>query len=491
MKVFNGQYPGPAIVADWGDTIEVTVTNNLANNGTSIHWHGLRQLHSNQMDGTNGLTECPIAPGQTKVYTFKATAYGTSWYHSHYSVQYGDGLVGPIIINGPATANYDIDLGALPITDWFATPMFELLASRPTVPPTSQSILVNGTGGSNLSKIKFTPGKKHLLRLVNTGINNMFHVGIDQHTMTVIASDFVPIKPFTTQTLELAVGQRYDVIIEANQNVANYYFRVGTGGGLCDGPNAQASAGNTKGAIVTYDGAGDVAPTSTPLTLPSGCDDETNLVPFVQTTVPAPAGAPIALHLTLDTSVGVFWKVNGQAQDIDWTTPTLSYVMNGTFNLPPNDNAVTINTSGWVYLLITNDTPLPHPIHLHGHDFWVLALGTGDGSNAQLNLNNPIRRDTHSVAGNNGTPGAGGYMIIAFKADNPGAWLMHCHIPFHISGGLGVQFVERPSEIIGTLGDLSGFTNGCQEWNTLERTASAIVQPDSGLKMRRRRVIRH
>ena len=206
MMVFNGQFPGPAIVADWGDTVQVTVTNNLPDNGTSIHWHGVRQLYSNQMDGTNGLTECPIAPGQSKVYTFKATQYGTSWYHSHYSVQYGDGLVGPLIINGPASANYDIDLGALPLTDWYAEPMFELLASRPTSPPTSQSILVNGTGGPSLSKINFTPGKKHLIRLINMGINNFFHVGIDQHKMTVIAADFVPIQPYATDTLVLAVG---------------------------------------------------------------------------------------------------------------------------------------------------------------------------------------------------------------------------------------------------------------------------------------------
>jgi len=207
MMVFNGQYPGPAIVADWGDTIQVTVTNNLPDNGTSVHWHGLRQLHTNQMDGTNGITECPIAPGQSKVYTFKATAYGTSWYHSHYSVQYGDGMVGPIIINGPASANYDIDLGALPLTDWYHQPMFELLASRPTVPPTSQSILVNG---KQLEKLKFTPGKKHRLRFINTGLNQFFHVGIDGHKMQVIATDFVPVKPYMVDSLAMAVGKFSD-----------------------------------------------------------------------------------------------------------------------------------------------------------------------------------------------------------------------------------------------------------------------------------------
>jgi FtsP/CotA-like multicopper oxidase with cupredoxin domain len=76
------------------------------------------------MDGVGGITECPIAPGDQRVYTFKATQYGTSWYHSHYSVQYSDGAVGGIVIRGPSTSNYDIDLGFLPFMDWFHEPMW-------------------------------------------------------------------------------------------------------------------------------------------------------------------------------------------------------------------------------------------------------------------------------------------------------------------------------------------------------------------------------
>jgi FtsP/CotA-like multicopper oxidase with cupredoxin domain len=60
-----------------------------------------------------------IAPGDTKNYIFKATEYGTSWYHSHFSGQYGDGVIGTIQINGPATANYDIDLGTYTLSDWY------------------------------------------------------------------------------------------------------------------------------------------------------------------------------------------------------------------------------------------------------------------------------------------------------------------------------------------------------------------------------------
>lgn len=188
--------------------------------------------------------------------------------------------------------------------------------------------------------------------------------------------------------------------------------------------------------------------------------------------------------------MGVAWKVNGQAMQIDWSTPTLSYILNGQYTLPPNDNGITISGNGWFFCLITNDTPLPHPIHLHGHDTWVLASGTGTGENSPYNLNNPIRRDTYTVQGNNGTPGAGGYIVIAFQTDNPGAWLLHCHIPFHISGGLGVQFLERPSEVVGTLGDLSGFNQGCQTWKGMANSTTTIIEPDSGLKNRLRKIRR-
>lgn len=112
------------IYADWGDTIEVTIKNNLHENGTGIHWHGVRQLGTNHMDGVGGITECPIAPGEKRTYKFKATQYGTTWYHSHYSVQYSDGVIGGIVIRGPSTAPYDIDMGFLPFMDWFHEPMY-------------------------------------------------------------------------------------------------------------------------------------------------------------------------------------------------------------------------------------------------------------------------------------------------------------------------------------------------------------------------------
>lgn len=64
------------------------------------------------------ITQCPTAPGESMTYTWRATQYGSSWYHSHFALQAWEGVFGGIIINGPATANYDEDLGVLMLNDW-------------------------------------------------------------------------------------------------------------------------------------------------------------------------------------------------------------------------------------------------------------------------------------------------------------------------------------------------------------------------------------
>ena len=66
--------PGPTIFADWGDTVTIHVTNNLvtSENGTSIHWHGIRQNYTNDQDGVVSITQCPTAPKDTITYTWRA-----------------------------------------------------------------------------------------------------------------------------------------------------------------------------------------------------------------------------------------------------------------------------------------------------------------------------------------------------------------------------------------------------------------------------------
>lgn len=133
----NGSVPGPTIIGDWGDNFIIHVTNSMTANGSSIHWHGIRQNFTTENDGVGSITQCPIAPGDTKTYKWRATQYGSSWYHSHYSVQAWDGVFGGILINGPATANYDEDLGHIFLNDWSheTADVLKLTASS-TGPPT-------------------------------------------------------------------------------------------------------------------------------------------------------------------------------------------------------------------------------------------------------------------------------------------------------------------------------------------------------------------
>ncbi|KAF1998379.1 multicopper oxidase [Amniculicola lignicola CBS 123094] len=491
MIVVNGQYPGPTIVADWGDIIEVNVKNGLALNGTGVHWHGLRQLGTNGMDGVDGVTECPIAPGENRTYIFQATQYGSSWYHSHYSVQYGDGMSGGIIINGPATANYDIDLGIYPFTDWFHGPVFTLNAAvlHAKGPPTADNLLVNGSmtslSGGTYATTTLTPGKRHLLRLVNTGINNWVHVSLDGHPFKVIAADFIPIVPFTTNSLAIAVGQRYDVIIDANNTIENYWLRVGTGGGKCDGPNANAE--NIR-AVFHYDSAPPTTPTYTAsaATLPTGCYDETKIVPFVGTQVPQELPEEMTLSFFQSEATGnlVRWQVDGHAMMVDLENPTVQQIQRGVTTFKEEENVFVVGEKHqWQYWVIQQDSltapPIPHPIHLHGHDFYVLdqvANAKWAGDISRLSTNNPIRRDTATLPG-------GGYLVLAFESDNPGVWVMHCHIPFHLSAGLSVQFIERADEIFEHNGNFTGIGDTCHSWGSFMRQyyPNGITPGDSGL----------
>ncbi|KAF2137677.1 multicopper oxidase [Aplosporella prunicola CBS 121167] len=490
--LFNNQYPGPTIVANWGDTISVTVKNSMQSNGTGVHWHGVRQLNTNGYDGVGGITECPLAPGDTKTYTFKATQFGTSWFHSHFSTQYGDGAVGQLIINGPASANYDYDLGAYPITDWYYNTAFQIedafnaALQRGGPGPGGDNILVNGTAksssGGKYSSVQMTKGKKYRLRLINTSVDNNIYVSLDNHPFNVINNDFVSVVPFTTNWLLMAVGQRYDVIITANQTVGNYWFRAEVATGC-----ASANNGYGRG-IFSYSGAPSGDPTSTGGSQPGDCNEPLP-TPFAPNNVPSDTFLDQVKSLDVDLTVAnvttnnknvVFWGVNLTAIDIAWEQPTLQLVADGKSDFPQTYNLIEIPQQGiWTYWIIQEvqggKANIPHPIHLHGHDFLVLAKSGGqfdvNSSPSTFRWTNPTRRDVILLP-------AGGWVAIAFITDNPGAWLMHCHISWHISEGLGVQFLESKSSI-----SLPGdFQSTCNKWDDYTKSSSNVwPKQDSGL----------
>ncbi|KAK3693024.1 multicopper oxidase [Podospora appendiculata] len=502
VLAINGSIPGPTIVANWGDTIIVHVTNNLEDQGTSMHFHGLRQKDTNDQDGVASVTQCPITPGSTKTYTFVAHQYGTSWYHSHYGVQAWDGVFGAIQINGPVSAPYDIDLGPLLLSGWThrtSESIFEdsLKAFDPVTNPSgptdpdyvdTNNGLINGTnvynGAGSRFQLNFTEGSSHRLRLINTAINNHFVVSIDNHTMQVIGADFVSIEPFTTDLLYIGIGQRYDVIITANQTAGEYWFRADTQGNC--GMVEAISDKNIK-AVVRYNSSAS-KPGAEPLTddnrkiIPTTeCLDMSTLVkisPSMKLDVPTDVGTKtinesVSWTQAFDPTTSIItWQIKQTPYISEWGNPTLKQIVDPNAVFDPKQHIVELTGKDvWVHMLIETDAGTPHPIHLHGHDFLILSQGANPYDNATdvLNLVNPPRRDVAMLPG--------GHLYIAFLTDNPGAWLLHCHIGWHASQGFAMTLLERRDEI---KADQTVIAAECAAWNTFAQGHN-VTQHDSGI----------
>ncbi|KAI8932083.1 hypothetical protein NX059_010969 [Plenodomus lindquistii] len=475
----NGTIPGPTLFADWGDTVTIHVKNNLlsSNNGSSIHWHGIRQNYTNEQDGVPSITQCPNSPGNTETYTWRATQYGTSWYHSHFALQAYQGILGGLIINGPATANYDEDLGMLFLNDWDHQTVDELyMSAQSNGPPTLDNGLINGTNtyedGGFRYNTSFTPGTSYRMRLVNGAVDTHFKFMIDNHKMTVIASDLVPIVPYETTVLDISMGQRYDIIVTADQaSVAENFWLRAIPQSAC---SENDSTDNIRGII--YYGDAPSTPTTTAYSYEDSCGDETeNLVPYIAKTVGSDSRTELETATVSFNEERLFrWYLNSTSMLVDWADPSLMQLLNGNTTFEASSAVIELPEAHvWTYVVIETALGVPHPIHLHGHDFSIIAQGTGKySSSVALNLENPPRRDTAMLP-------ASGYLVLAFETDNPGNWLMHCHIGWHTSEGFALQFIERADEIAG-ITDSSRLIDQCNAW-TAHAEAAHIEQEDSGI----------
>ncbi|KAG0290183.1 hypothetical protein BGZ98_003565 [Dissophora globulifera] len=468
-------FPGPLVEANTGDRIVVKVTNNLVN-GTSIHWHGMFQNGTNWMDGTVGVTQCPIPPGQSFTYNFTVpNQWGTYWWHAHSQSQYLDGIVGPLIIHSPEEPqlnNYQEDI-IMMVSDYYHTDSSSLISwylsvdSQGTEPVPdnglingrnsfdctldSQSLFPTGlpcTSNAPMAEFDFKAGTTYRVRIINTGAFADFQFSIDNHTLTVIEADGIDMQPVDVQRLPIHVAQRYSALVHANQTVDNYWVRATMNTNCFNVPNPALNEFVTG--IVRYEGA-----------------STTDLPNSVDWT--ASAWAPRCVDLTLDmlkpyfaqpapdADVQVFITASfqtirsdhmnlGYINETSWSplpgNATIFQAQRGVTAFDPSQLIVTLNTTGVVEVVVSNLDEGSHPFHFHGHIFYV--LGWGDGAyvpgKTQLELTNPLRRDTSTIP-------PFGYTVIRFVNDNPGMWAFHCHIDWHMAAGLMIQFESLPQDI--------------------------------------------
>ncbi|KAH9953172.1 laccase [Russula dissimulans] len=476
-----GTFPGPIIRANKGDELKLAVVDLLHNSSldlaTSIHWHGLFQKTTNYDDGPAFVTQCPIVPYDYFIYDFKVPDQaGTFWYHSHFKNQYCDGLRGALVIsdpNDPQKDLYDVDDDTTVITlaDWY-----HYLSTQAPPIPAFNSTLINGQGRypggpSNvpLAVVNVVQGKRYRFRLVSISCDPSWTFSIDNHNMTVIEVEGTSVQPLLIDSLQIFAGQRYSIVVNANQPVANYWIRALP-------PGLDFSNLNNL-AILRYQGAPNADPTDDPtVNIPVSKFPlvETNLHPLIPSPVPGspqPGGADININLdvVLNLAAGQF-EVNGVAFQPP-TVPVLLQILSGQQNpadlLPPG-SIYGLDLGKSVELTIPGGAiGGPHPVHLHGHNFHVVR----SAGNSTYNFDNPVIRDVVSI-GNTGDD-----VTIRFETDNPGPWFFHCHIDWHLNAGFAVVFAEDIPDVPSTVVPTEAWDDLCPLYNSF---VNGTKKPKSG-----------
>jgi FtsP/CotA-like multicopper oxidase with cupredoxin domain len=399
---FDEQVPGPLIEAKRGDIVRVNFTNDTDMDLT-LHWHGLRV--SDEMDGVMQMMD-PVKPGDTFTYELALQDAGFYWYHPHMS---GDtvlerGLYGAIVVReadeGRADCELPLVLDDILLDDetWQIEPpdtdMMQLMGRLGNV------LMANGRSDR---RIAVTKGQNVLMRFVNASNARFWDLRIEGHTMTVVATDggFVA-EPWTVDHLPVVPGERYTVLVEATGEPGETYRLM----------NARFQLHEEGGDMIEFDPLGDGE--NPVLSLVYG-DGEVDGTPWVQPTPDAPGWdrAPELFGhqwLLEEDMMGGSVTIDGETWP-DVPTVTVAADMETTFE-------------------VNNASEMHHPFHIHGNRFQLLAI---DGEPVTTP---PAWKDTWDVPPRT-------IVTFASALDNPGDWMLHCHILEHAEDGMaGMMTVE-------------------------------------------------
>lgn len=454
----NGQWPIPAIYATVGDQVVVNVKNELVDRPCSLHFHGLYMNGTSNMDGVAQTTQCPIPPNSSFTYSFNITQPGTYWYHSHVDGQYPDGLRGPLIVHDPKNPyadQFDEEL-VLTLSDWYHKEMPGLISSflsvaNPTgAEPIPNSALMNDT--RNL-QIPVEPNKTYFIRIINVAAFAAQYFWIEGHSFRIIELDGIYHKPTEADMIYVTAAQRYGILLTTKNETTNNFAVVGAmDRDLFDKVPKALNTNVTSYLVYNKDAK-----------LPDASEiesfnpfDDANLVPTDGEALYEDPAVSYAIEVKMDNlGDGVNYAFFNNVTFVRPKVPTLYTVLtSGSLATDPtvygiNTNPFILEHNQVVEVVLNNHDKGKHPFHLHGHAFQVLTRGaenTGDWDPEALRNGSvkyptsPMRRDTLLVRPN-------AHFVIRFRSDNPGVWLFHCHIEWHVDSGLILTFVEAPLQL--------------------------------------------
>ncbi len=382
---FNGTSPGPTLRVHQGDLVVVHLVNHLLV-GVTIHWHGVAV--PNSADGVAGVTQDATKPGQSYTYRFLAQDPGTYWYHSHQESfeETGKGLFGMLMVEPAKPLTHDDIDTALALHTWNSTLTFN--ASTGTQP------------------LHARPGQWVRLRFVNT--DNTAHL------LTLVGAPFLVAAldghelhgptPLTAIPLSIDAGQRYDLRFQIPQH----------------GPVALFAA-NDNGQYQTQPRLliGQESDFQTHLVTPKASQ---NVFDFTTYGHAAPDAITPSSHFDVTYTISL-----GYTFGFSNMRPGPVFTLDG--NAFPHTPMLLVKPGQLVRLRFVNDANAgDHPMHLHGHTFTVLT------KSGHPLTGSPVHLDTISV-------GPHETYEVAFYANNPGLWMIHCHNLYHANHGMDMMLV--------------------------------------------------
>lgn len=386
---YNGQIPGPELRMKEGELIEVTLINKDIEEGATLHWHGLDV--PNAEDGVAGATQNAVMPGETFTYRFVAEQMGTFWYHSHQNSKTAveKGLFGALIVESQEAAAGPIEDITVITHNWRGAGMS--IGADPSV-----------------QRKAVAPGTAVKLRLINTDDwvrQSYLLIGAPFKVTAIDGTDLTGPAELENHSLELLTGGRYEVTFTMPDHPV--FLRVGNGHSL--------------GILMSKDGSGDIPESPAVTTF-----DPTHYGT-------SPADAPFHRDSKFDREFMMvldnrFAFYNGGFAAYD--------TING--EVFPNTPIFVVKEGELVKTTIVNRSSVEHPMHLHGHHMLVLSRNNETVSGSLW------WSDTLDVA-------PGETYEVAFRADNPGIWMDHCHNLVHASAGMTMHLmyegVSSPFEV--------------------------------------------
>ncbi len=397
LWTYNGQFPGPRIEANVGDTVRVRFKNSLPE-ATTIHWHGLRVPVS--MDGSPSVGS-PIEPGAEFTYEFVVPDAGTFWYHPHVRTdeQVERGLSGAFIVRGPeepeTTTEQTVVLDDVLVDEDWQLREFESDAMRAMAGRQGNVILANGWAHP-MARVE--RGGLHRFRFINAANARYFRLALPGHRLIQIGTDggFLT-APRQVDDLLLVPGERADVLVvadgDAGEAVEWKSLRYNRGEGTGKQPDA----------VIFQMAYGAGSPTSTPA-VPAGFTE----VP----TLPEPTRQRELRFQGVSQTSGHA----GHAMPSSEAEPLF------TIQTFPEGEPVTATLGDVEEWTLVNYTMMDHPFHLHGFRFQLVPVGDQPTF--------PAWRDTINVPA-----GQTVKLRVRFE-EHPGKWMFHCHILEHAERGM-------------------------------------------------------